>query len=368
MDGVTPEQVDAAEWKSALDALQAACTRVRDAVDTVSEIAPDLIRLSERCGALLERIVLFAEPCSRDSVRWLDVGTQLRLVESPRDIAETVQTRIIAPRQADASGSSWIFTSATLGDDARLSWFTEPCGLVDAEILRVGSPFDFAAQAALYIPQNLPKPSDPGHSVHVADIVARIASVIGGRTLVLTTTLRALSAVSEALRRYYCDSDTIEILVQGQLPKRELITRFRQGDQGGKAGCVLVGSASFWEGVDVPGASLQVVVIDKLPFPPPNDPLVEARSKHLEGVGRNVFKHYYMPEAAVALKQGAGRLIRHESDRGLLVVCDTRLTGMGYGKRLLAALPPMRRIESELELAEVLTGFTKPSTTDLNCP
>lgn len=364
----TPDQVNADEWKSALDALQVECTQVRDAVDSVSEIAPDLMRLSERCGVLLERISLFAAPCSRDSVRWLDVGAQLRLVESPRDIAETVRTRIIAPQQADASGRSWVFTSATLGDDVQLSWFTEPCGLVDAEILRVDSPFDFAAQAAIYIPQNLPKPSDPGHSVQVADIVARIASEIGGRTLVLTTTLRALSAVSEALRRYYCDSDTIEILVQGQLPKRELIARFRQGDQGGKAGCILVGSASFWEGVDVPGESLQVVVIDKLPFPPPNDPLVEARSKRQEGMGRSVFKHYYMPEAAVALKQGAGRLIRHESDRGLLVVCDTRLTGMGYGKRLLAALPPMRRIESELELAKVLAALTKPSTMDLNCP
>ena len=140
--------------------------------------------------------------------------------------------------------------------------------------------------------------------------------------------------------------------------------RFRDGDFGGRAGCILVASASFWEGVDVPGDALQMVVIDKLPFPPPNDPLVEARSKRLEATGRSVFNHYFIPEAAIALKQGAGRLIRRESDRGLLVVCDTRLAAMGYGRRLLAALPPMRQINSDEELIEVLNALTRTSTTD----
>jgi ATP-dependent DNA helicase DinG len=125
-----------------------------------------------------------------------------------------------------------------------------------------------------------------------------------------------------------------------------------------------VASASFWEGVDVPGDALQMVVIDKLPFPPPSDPLVEARSKRLEANGRSVFKDYFMPEAAIALKQGAGRLIRHESDRGVLVVCDTRLVLMGYGQRLLSALPSMRKISSEEELTQTLLGLTRISTTD----
>jgi ATP-dependent DNA helicase DinG len=200
--------------------------------------------------------------------------------------------------------------------------------------------------------------------LQVADFVARTAAVIGGRTLVLTTTLRALQAISAALQRHFKDSKALEILVQGQQPKRELLERFRLGEHDGGAGCILVASASFWEGVDVPGDALQLVVIDKLPFPPPNDPLVEARTKRLEAAGRSVFNSYFIPEAALALKQGAGRLIRRESDQGVLVVCDTRLVLMGYGRRLLAALPPMRKINSEDELIKVLNALTKPSTTD----
>jgi len=140
-----------------------------------------------------------------------------------------------------------------------------------------------------------------------------------------------------------------EVLVQGELPKRVLMDRFREGAEGGRNGCVLVASASFWEGFDAPGDALQLVVIDKLPFPPPNDPLVEARSQRLEAQGRSSFSDYSLPEAAVALKQGAGRLIRRESDCGVLAICDTRLVAMGYGRRLLAALPPMRRLESEAD-------------------
>jgi ATP-dependent DNA helicase DinG len=157
-------------------------------------------------------------------------------------------------------------------------------------------------------------------------------------------------------------------LVQGQQPKGELMTRFRQANQDGQRGCILVASASFWEGVDVPGEALQLVVIDKLPFPPPSDPLVEARSKRLEAEGRSVFNDYFMPEATLALKQGAGRLIRRESDRGILVVCDTRLVQMGYGRRLVKALPPMRRLQTPEDLAQALEALTRPSTTDLCWP
>lgn len=366
--GVAPELVNVSDWRDALAALHTACSQAMRALDSVSEIGPDLVRLGERCSSFVEHLNFFSGSCGHDSVRWVDVGTQLRLVESPLDIAHTVQTRLIKPMEEDGSQRSWIFTSATLGADSRLRWFTEPCGLGDAEILKVGSPFDYPMQAAVYVPRHLPKPSDPGHSGQVADFVAKIAPVIGGRTLVLTTTLRALHAVSEALQLHFIDSDALEILVQGQQPKRELMERFRQGDQGGRAGCILVASASFWEGVDVPGNALQMVVIDKLPFPPPNDPLVEARSKRLEATGRSVFNDYFIPEAAIALKQGAGRLIRRESDRGVLVVCDTRLALMGYGRRLLAALPPMRKLSSEDELIEVLNALTRPSTTDPSWP
>ena len=131
--------------------------------------------MRERGSALVELIESFSQACEPDTVRWLDVGVQLRLVESPLDIAHTVQTRLIQPTQEEGSERAWIFTSATLGDDDRLRWFTEPCGLGDAEILRIGSPFDYPTQAAMYVPRHLPKPSDPGHSAQVAEFVARVA-------------------------------------------------------------------------------------------------------------------------------------------------------------------------------------------------
>lgn len=361
---VAPDSVDAPAWQEALTALYTACSQVVQAMEPVSEAGPELMRLCERGSALADRLAFFSQACQSGSVRWLDVGAQLRLVESPLDIAHVVQTRLIHPSQEEGAQRSWIFTSATLGDDARLRWFTEPCGLSEAEVLKIGSPFDYAAQAALYVPLDLPKPSDPGHSMQVAALVARVAPVIGGRTLVLTTTLRALTAISDVLQRHFADSKELEILVQGQQPKRELMARFRLGDSGGRAGCILVASASFWEGFDVPGDALQLLIIDKLPFPPPNDPLVEARCKRLEAGGRSVFNDYFIPEAAIALKQGAGRLIRRESDHGILVLCDTRLALMGYGRRLLAALPPMRRLSSEEELTQALNALTRPSTTD----
>ncbi|HYF21292.1 MAG TPA: ATP-dependent DNA helicase, partial [Ramlibacter sp.] len=374
-----PEQVDADAWREALSDLRQALEQVLEALDTVSELAPDFVRLHERAMAMAGRIDRFLAPCEPGCVRWVDVGLQLRLVESPLDIAEAVRGKLLKAQPVAAGAEeeppwrdegqegeappprrTWVFTSATLGDDQRLSWFTEPCGLDDAEVLRVGSPFDYPSQAALYLPRQLPKPSDPAHSPAVARLAAAGALRLGGRTMVLTTTLRALRTIGEELARALPDGCGIEVLVQGQWPKRRLIERFRAGTEAG-AGCVLVASASFWEGVDVPGEALQLVLIDKLPFPPPGDPLVEARSQRLEAQGRNPFNDYFIPEAAVALKQGAGRLIRRESDRGVLVVCDTRLGTMGYGRRLLAALPAMRRLQSEEEFREALDDLREVS-------
>ena len=371
--GDAPEQVPAEPWQRALQGVQEACALALESLATVSEIAPDFARLAERATLFAARAAQFSRPCEPGSVRWVDVGHQLRLVESPLDIAQAVQEKMLraspgaGEEGAEPSLRSWIFTSATLGDDPRLRWFTEPCGLGDAEVLRVGSPFDYAVQAALYVPRELPKPNDPAHSTQVAVLAADAARRLGGRTMLLTTTLRALRAIGETLQTHFEGSREVEVLVQGQLPKRRLIERFREGSSDGRPGCLLVASASFWEGVDVPGDALQLVIIDKLPFPPPGDPLVEARAQRLETQGRSSFNDYFVPEAAVALKQGAGRLIRRESDQGLLVVCDTRLASMGYGKRLIGALPPMRRLQTGDEFVQALEDLalaTRTSTTD----
>ena len=355
-----PESLSASDWHASLEAVHASCLRACAALDMVSEIAPDFVRLHERAAELAKRAESFVNACEPGCVRWLDVGTQLRLVESPLDISSAVKSKVLGA--AAESEKSWVFTSATLGDDDQLSWFTQPCGLADAKVLRVGSPFDYARQAALYIPQDFPKPGDPSHSAKVAEAAAVWSRQLGGRTMVLTTTLRALRTIGDALQAAFEHSGDLQVLVQGNMPKRVLIERFREGNSHGGKGCVLVASASFWEGIDVPGDALQLVIIDKLPFPPPNDPLAEARSKLLESQGRSAFNDYFLPEAAVALKQGAGRLIRRETDQGVLVVCDGRLISMGYGRRLLRALPPMQRLASEQVLLERLEALTRTCT------
>ena len=371
--GVAPEGLDEAAWQAALTRVGGACAAAQQALAVVADITPDLTRLQERAQALAERVALFTQPCPEGVVRWADAsGLQLRMVESPLDIAELMGTRLMPSTEGVVEPKrSWIFTSATLGADARLSWFVESCGLADARVLRVASPFNYAQQAAVYIPQSLPRPSDPAHSQALANWLAPAARRLGGRTLVLTTSLRALRNIGEALEGFFPGPQEMAVLVQGKASKRRLLERFRLGNTQGQGGCILVASMSFWEGVDLPGDTLQLVVIDKLPFPPPNDPLVEARCKRLELAGRSPFSAYSVPEAAIVLKQGAGRLIRSESDRGLLVIGDTRLNTMGYGKRLMAALPPMRRLQSDDEFGqalEELAALTKASTTDRYSP
>jgi ATP-dependent DNA helicase DinG len=300
----------------------------------------------------------------------LEVGAQLKLIESPLDIADVVKKQWF-PEGASAgdgdeptatvSQRSWIFTSATLGSDDRLSWFLEGCGLQglnerQLSVRRVSSPFNYEVQSALYVPSNFPKPNEPEHTDRVSEIALEATQGLGGRTLVLTTTLRALRQIGDTLTERLAESG-ITVLVQGQQSKRELIERFRAKD----ANSVLVASASFWEGVDIAGDALQCVIIDKLPFPPPGDPLVEARSKRLEAQGRSSFNDYSIPEAAIALKQGTGRLIRSEGDVGVLVVCDPRLVQMGYGRRLIASLPAMpilRTTESWREWLGLLRGIS----------
>ena len=333
------------DWAAGLQAVADAAGAVAESLRELTAIGPDFDKLEQRALSVAQLAALFVQPVATDQVRWIDLSPQqARLVESPLDIREMLT------EQRRASPKAWVFTSATLGDDDKLSWFTAATGLEDAVTLRVGSPFDYAANARFWVPTGLPKPNDSAHPAAVGALAARCAQALRGRTFVLTTTLRVLPLIAEALRQALArDGVPMEVLVQGSQPKRALLQRFGSGRD-----CVLVGSQSFWEGIDVPGDALQCVLIDKLPFPPPNDPLVQARVKKIESRGGNAFGEYFVAEAAVSLKQGAGRLIRSESDRGLLVVCDPRLRQMNYGARLRAALPPMGELLDEAEVFDWL--------------
>jgi len=325
---------------AALRTLDEAALAVAEALDDLDGASPDLGKLAQRATQLHTLCTLFAAEAAAGRVRWIDLSTQAaRLVESPLDI------RDMLGEQRRSSAKAWIFTSATLGDDERLSWFTAGTGLEDAEVLRVGSPFDYPAQARLWVPRRFPKPNEPGHPRAVGELAARCAHALGGRTFVLTTTLRVLPLIADALREALARTgEDYQVLVQGAQPRRTLLQQFQDGRRR-----VLVGSASFWEGIDVPGDALQCVLIDKLPFPPPNDPLVEARVRQIEERGGQPFNEFFVSEAAIALKQGGGRLIRTETDRGLLVVCDPRIVQMNYGARLRAALPPMTPLDAEAQ-------------------
>lgn len=359
-----PLGLEDSHWLPAYAAMQSAMEDIHRLLERLSESSQDIATLHARSSALLELLEVFGEPAPTGQVRWMEVGAAWRLVQSPLDVAEAMQTRVL-PASGELTHKSWIFTSATLGNDDRLSWFIHACGLQGAKVLRVESPFDHANQSAIYIPADFAEPQDAAHSAQVAALVADAATVLGGRTLVLTTTLRAMHAIGDALQSHFAD-DAMQVLVQGQQGKRDLLARFVGYPSQGPKASILVGAASFWEGIDIPGDALQMVVIDKLPFPPPGDPLVDARVQDLKQNGRNGFKDYFLPQAVIALKQGVGRLLRRETDRGILVICDARLLNKSYGRGILAALPPMRRLTTNSEFYKALEALalsTKPSTT-----
>ena len=251
-------------------------------------------------------------------------------------------------RQMQDHPRAWIFTSATLAVGEDFSHFTRELGIAEAATRRWASPFDFERQALLYLPQGLPPdPNDPSFTDAVVEAALPVLRSSGGRAFLLFTTLRALRRAHELLR------ERIEhpLLVQGTGSRSELLARFRT-----LGNAVLLGAASFWEGVDVRGEALSLVVIDKLPFAPPDDPVLAARIEAVRAQGGNPFSELQLPQAVLQLKQGAGRLIRDETDRGVLMLCDPRLLSRSYGRLILQSLPPMRATR---RLEDVESFFAK---------
>ena len=342
-------------FEAALDALAAALDRVATELDRHAERSEDLgscARRASDAAAQLARWRGTAETPATDEtgadgawIRWVDVtamGWQLHA--SPLSIASLFR------RQVEASGRAWIFTSATLAVGGDFSLYQRELGLADAATGHWESPFDYATQALLYLPRDLPAPNSREHTEAVVATALPVLKASNGRAFLLFTTLRALKVARDLLAEAFAREGLAwPLLVQGEGSRSELLMRFRE-----LGNAVLLGSQSFWEGVDVTGDALSVVVIDKLPFAPPDDPLLAARLDRLRAEGGNPFLDYQLPQAVINLKQGAGRLIRSETDRGVLMICDPRLVDKPYGKKIWRSLPPMRRTR---DLAEVEAFF-----------
>ena len=270
-------------------------------------------------------------------VRWIEVfghGFQLHL--TPMSVASMFRETVQSERRA------WVFTSATLAVGNDFSLYLGELGLDAIEGTHAQSwpsPFDYASQGLLYVPQDMPEANSPEFNARVVEAALPLIEAAGGGAFILFTTLRGMRRAHEMLAEQMPRRGlNFPLLLQGEGSRSELLERFRK-----LGNAVLVASQSFWEGVDVKGEALKLVVIDKLPFAPPDDPVLAARIDAMRRQGRNAFMEYQLPHAAIALKQGAGRLIRDETDRGVLMICDTRLVDKPYGRRLWQALPPMKR-------------------------
>lgn len=311
--------VEARERLSALSSLlEAAATR-----------GPGLAGCLRRALDLLDRLVMLGETPPPDYIPWYETGVRsFTLHLTPMDIAAPFRQYL------DSGEKAWIFTSATLAIGNSFSHFQSQLGLEEAEADQWGSPFDYSRQALLYLPTGLPEPSAGEYTQSVLEAALPVLAASGGRAFLLFTSHRALKFAADFL----ATRTDFPLLVQGSAPRAVLLERFRAAGN-----AVLLGTGSFWEGVDVRGEALSTVIIDKLPFASPDDPVLRARCEAMEQAGRSPFMEYQLPSAVIALRQGAGRLIRDTADRGVLMLCDPRLLRKGYGSIFLSSLPSMPR-------------------------
>lgn len=319
----------------ALDKLRASLLQLNSLLETQAARSKGLEDCWQRALALTSRIEHWQkQENSQDYVGWVEsYSHSLQLNTTPISIAETFN------KQLENTSRAWIFTSATLSVKGNFSHYQQVMGLNEAETMTWESPFDFPNQALLYAPTRLPDPNDATYTENVIAAALPVIEASQGRAFFLCTSLRAMQQVYELLQAALTEKQLdLPLLLQGQETRSAMLERFRQ-----LGNAILIGSQSFWEGVDVRGSALSLVIIDRLPFASPDDPVLSARIDQYKKTGRNAFMEYQLPHAIISLKQGAGRLIRDETDRGVLMICDPRLVSKPYGKRIWQSLPPMTR-------------------------
>ena len=338
-----------AEFTPAVTELAAALSAFRTLLESQAERSEGLAGCLRRTEETRAKLTRWQDTGDLEAVRWVEVfASALQLHTTPLRTAELFR------KQMDDHPRAWIMTSATLAVGEDFGHFTRELGIEEAASVRWESPFDFAGNALFYVPRNLPEPNDPAFTESVIEAAYPVLRASRGRAFLLFTTLRALRRAKDLLGdKLARDGLDYPLLVQGTGSRSELLARFRRLDNP-----ILLGSQSFWEGVDVRGEALSLVVIDKLPFAPPDDPVLAARIDALRAKGGNPFMELQLPQAILQLKQGAGRLIRDETDRGVLVVCDPRLYSKPYGRTIRGSLPPMRATR---ELQDVVAFFNEAS-------
>lgn len=346
-------------FEEAVDGAEDALIAFETVLETQAERSEGLANCLRRTQEMRERLARWRGPEDAEMIRWVEVFSQsVSLNATPLHVAGVFK------RQLEGQLRAWIFTSATLAvgndfthycNEMGLSWLEKP------PVTAVwGSPFEYAEQAVLYAPGNMPDPNHPDYADAVARTALPLIRAARGRAFVLCTSLRAMRRVHGLIAEGLAGSgDALPLLLQGEGSRTELLARFRM-----LGNAVLVASQSFWEGVDVPGDALSLVIIDRLPFAPPDDPVLSARIEHMQKAGYNPFMSYQLPRAVISMKQGAGRLIRSETDRGLLCVCDPRMISKPYGKMVWRSLPPMRRTRVEAEAVEWLEALPPPVVPD----
>jgi ATP-dependent DNA helicase DinG len=342
-------RLEYSQWPEKLiEALNGLAARSGELADALAPLAADgqgaFARLRERLAECSDRLQALTAEEVDGGVRWAETGARsVSCHYAPVDVAAQLAALL------QAQSCAWVLTSATLavGDD--FSHYRRRSGLARARSVRFDSPFDFANQALLYLPKGLGDPGAPGHTRAVVQASLPVLEASGGRAFLLFTSHRALREAADELRIEWGGQPPVPVLVQGDGSRDQLLRRFREAGN-----AVLLGTGSFWEGVDVKGSALSVVIIDKLPFAVPDDPLLKARLDAIRAQGGNPFFDEQVPQAVIALKQGVGRLIRDQDDFGVVMICDTRLVTKGYGRAFIQSLPPMRRTRELQEVEQFL--------------